>query len=207
MQLWRCFPARPAPLPVILLLDRRDETLARLLASLPEDEATARIAHRAKRGELHARRAALRHLLQQQGLPMPSRTEVGQPVLPGTGLHLSLSSRGHWIALALAERPLGIDVEQSITEEAIPFAALHPHESHWIGTIPADQRPFAAARLWAAKEAYWKARAFPTSVDPTGFAVTITGEHFSVADAVHGPAQGLFLTQGAEDPALALVML
>ena len=207
MRLWRRFPARPAPLPVILLLDRQDETVSAALAALPQEDTSSRIRHADKRQEVQARRAALHHLLAMQGLPSPSRNAVGQPVLPGSGLSLSLSSRGPWIALALAGCPVGIDVETDIPDAAIPFAALHPQESSWIGSVAAQHRPRAAARLWAAKEAYWKSRAFPTSIDPTGFAVTITGESFTITDPAHGPAQGRFLTEEEQDPALALVML
>lgn len=112
----------------------------------------------------------------------------GRPLLErpgGTKLHLSLATRSGLVAVALAEQPVGIDVERVAPTEAPPLATLHPAEAAALLELPESVRPLAFARLWCAKEAYVKALGTGFVRAPESFAVTFpTPERFEVADAL-----------------------
>lgn len=140
---------------------------------------------------------------------------AGRPLVlapHGSGLHLSLATRSGLVAVALAHRPVGIDVEQVVPAGEPPLAVLHPQERHWLGRLPASARPQAFARLWSAKEAYVKALGTGFARAPESFAVHLddTGR-FVVDDARNGrPASGFVrLTKngGHESMAAAFIVL
>jgi 4'-phosphopantetheinyl transferase len=82
----------------------------------------------------------------------------GRPVVPGADLHFSLSHSAGLALVAVAARPVGVDVE------ALPGAAavddvtgtLHPREQAELAATPPGERPAAFLRCWARKEAYLK---------------------------------------------------
>lgn len=139
----------------------------------------------------------------------------GRPLLAkpaGTKLHLSLATSAGLVAVALAEQPVGIDVERVDPTEAPPLATLHPAEAAALLGLPESVRPVAFARLWCAKEAYVKALGIGFRRAPESFAVTfLTLERFAVADAVLGSsAQGTSRTienGGQEILAAAMIVL
>jgi 4'-phosphopantetheinyl transferase len=173
-----------------------------------------------------AERSALRRgvaravLARQLGLDMAAlaieHETAGRPVLAGpagTGLHLSLATRGGVVAVALGTRPLGVDVEAVAPRAEPPLALLHPDERRPLQRLAADARPLAFARLWSAKEAYVKALGTGFLRPPESFAVTLVeGNGFVVADPERGttlPGFGHVLTRngGHEVMAAALVIL
>ncbi|MET8274528.1 MULTISPECIES: 4'-phosphopantetheinyl transferase family protein [unclassified Streptomyces] len=84
----------------------------------------------------------------------------GRPVLdpPSTRTRFSLSRSGQRVLIAVAELPVGVDVEgipsgPTVTDVA---GALHPAERAAIEAVPLAERGAAFARVWARKEAYLK---------------------------------------------------
>ncbi|MCV9939719.1 4'-phosphopantetheinyl transferase superfamily protein [Boseaceae bacterium BT-24-1] len=140
---------------------------------------------------------------------------AGRPLIiapHGAGLHLSLATRAGLVAVALAHRPVGVDVEQVDLASEPPMAALHPDERRWLESLPAPARPLAFAQLWSAKEAYVKALGTGFSRAPESFAVQFVGtERFTVGDDQGGrDASGFIrLTKngGHETMAAAFVTL
>lgn len=101
----------------------------------------------------------------------------------GSGLHISLATRGGLVALALAHTPVGVDVEQVDLAAQPPLAALHPREQAMLQALPAPARPLAFAQLWSAKEAYVKALGTGFRRPPESFEVRLTGlDGFTVDD-------------------------
>lgn len=111
---------------------------------------------------------------------------AGRPLIVaphGSGLHLSLATRSGLVAVALAHRPVGVDVEQVALASEPPLAALHADERRWFETLPTPARPLAFAQLWSAKEAYVKALGTGFVRAPESFAVQFDGaERFTVND-------------------------
>lgn len=140
---------------------------------------------------------------------------AGRPLIVaphGTGLHLSLATRAGLVAIALAHRPVGVDVEQVALAGEPPLAALHSDERRWLENLPAPARPLAFAQLWSAKEAYVKALGTGFARAPESFAVELDGaERFTVLDEQDGRHTSGFIrltkNGGHETMAAAFVTL
>lgn len=140
---------------------------------------------------------------------------AGRPLIlrpRGSGLHLSLATRSGLVAIALAHRPVGIDVEQVALANEPPLAALHPEERRWLEGLPASARPLAFAQLWSAKEAYVKALGAGFIRAPESFAVRLDGaERFAVRDEQIGRCADGFIqltkNGGHETMAAAFITL
>lgn len=136
------------------------------------------------------RETARRIIAAQLSLPIEAiaigHDERGRPLLAqpvGTGLHLSLATRAGFVALALAQHPVGVDVERVEPLAAPPLASLHPQERQALLALPELARPLAFAQLWAAKEAYVKALGTGFARAPESFSVTLSAqEAFSISD-------------------------
>ena len=142
-----------------------------------------------ERSEL--RRSLARELLARQFGLAEAAVEIGhepagRPLIlrpRGSGLHLSLATRAGLVAIALAHRPVGIDVERVALASEPPLAVLHPGERHWLENLPAPARPLAFAQLWSAKEAYVKALGTGFARAPESFSVQLDGaDRFAVSD-------------------------
>ncbi|MFE9929346.1 4'-phosphopantetheinyl transferase family protein [Streptomyces sp. NPDC005533] len=83
----------------------------------------------------------------------------GRPATPDGPLHYNLSHSGDLAYLALATRPVGIDIERTPTPQAVTdvLHTLHPEETTELASLPEAQRPQALARVWTRKEAALKA--------------------------------------------------
>ncbi len=79
------------------------------------------------------------------------------------GIHLSYATRGNWAAFAVADRPIGVDVEIVNRDEAVPWHVLHPDEQAW---IKAGDMAVRFAHVWTGKEAYLKALGTGLSQEP-----------------------------------------
>ncbi|CAN7550558.1 4'-phosphopantetheinyl transferase family protein [Bosea sp. LjRoot237] len=140
------------------------------------------------------RSLALKVLARQFGLAEDAveigHEPAGRPLIVaphGTGLHLSLATRAGLVAIALAHRPVGVDVEQVALASQPPLAMLHPDERRWLESLPAPARPLAFAQLWSAKEAYVKALGTGFARAPESFVVQLDGaERFTVSDEQDG---------------------
>lgn len=140
---------------------------------------------------------------------------AGRPLIVaphGTGLHLSLATRAGLVAIALAHRPVGVDVEQVALASQPPLAMLHPDERCWLQNLPVPARPLAFAQLWCAKEAYVKALGTGFARAPESFVVQLdSAERFTVIDDQDGSRTGGYslLTKngGHETMAAAFITL
>ncbi len=162
---------------------------------------------------------AARILARQLGLPPEAiaigHDERGRPLVAqprGRGLHLSLATRAGMVAVALARRPVGVDVEAVDARAAPPVAVLHPDESAWLLAQPEQERALAFARLWSAKEAYVKALGTGFARPPESFAISISPEgRLTVQDGAQArAATGVSRTienGGQEILAAAMVVL
>ncbi|PTM38933.1 4'-phosphopantetheinyl transferase superfamily protein [Bosea sp. 124] len=150
---------------------------------------TARPANLAERSLLR-RETARRVIARQLGLPADEvcidHDGKGRPLLArpaGRGLHLSLATRAGVVAVALAQRFVGIDIERIDPAATPPFAALHPAEGAMLRALPEATRPLAFARLWSAKEAYVKALGTGFVRAPESFSVTLLApDRFEIDD-------------------------
>lgn len=99
-----------------------------------------------------AAEALLRYALPQADLSQLSREPGGKPTLPG--FHFNLSHSGPWVAVAVGDAPLGVDVEclrEGRDTEAIARRWFTPREQAYVG-----QDPERFARIWTAKESRLK---------------------------------------------------
>ena len=74
--------------------------------------------------------------------------------------HFSLSHSGEWGVCALAESPVGIDVERqrAVQAERLAERYFSPQEATWLKTLTESERQQAFFRLWTAKESVLKAQ-------------------------------------------------
>jgi 4'-phosphopantetheinyl transferase len=162
-----------------------------------------------------ARRIIARQFALPEGAVEIGHDERGQPLLLGPvppGLHLSLATRAGVVAIALAQRPTGIDVEQIDDATEPPLASLHPDERAALLKLPAAKRTAAFAQIWSAKEAYVKALGTGFARSPESFAVTLSaGQRFFLTDPVRklrieGDTR-LIKNGGQESLAAAIIVL
>ncbi|MFD5682621.1 MULTISPECIES: 4'-phosphopantetheinyl transferase family protein [Streptomyces] len=130
----------------------------------------------------------------------------GRPVLPGSGLHFSLSHSASTVLLAFARTPVGVDVEAASARGTADelAASLHPREHAELAALPAAGRDEAFLRCWTRKEAHLKGEGAglahglaghyvgtgPAPASPRGWRlwdiVVGTGERAALALAVAG---------------------
>lgn len=139
---------------------------------------------------------------------------AGRPLLATareTDLQISLATRADVVAIALAQAPVGVDVERVDPAGVIPREALHRDEWRMLEESEPSLRALAFARLWAAKEAYVKALGTGFVRPPESFAILlISPERFRVHDPLRGMAEGALVTienGGQEILAAAAIVL
>ena len=142
-------------------------------------------------------RASLRMLLGDYTGEAPARVSLqisssGKPFLADrANLHFNLSHCEDRGVLAIARRPIGVDLERlRAVPEALSIAGnlFAPSESGALRAFPAELRSEAFLRCWTRKEAYVKARGVGLSVPLTSFEVTLDD----------GPPRLSFLEEPAE---------
>jgi phosphopantetheinyl transferase len=117
--------------------------------------------------------------------------ESGAPVViaPQTGLHLSLAGRETFCAVAIAPRPIGVDIEPLESMAAPVCDALHPRERAALAALDDVARHEAFLRWWTAKEAYLKALRTGFSRDPSLIEIVEAEEgRFAVRDGELTPS-------------------
>jgi 4'-phosphopantetheinyl transferase len=133
----------------------------------------ARILDPARRMRFVARRAALREILSEY---------AGRPAaaldLTATGVCFSCSHSADMAAVAVATRPLGVDVELERPRPALDRIATRmfaPAERNVLRSVEGEVRRHMFHRCWVAKEAYAKG---------LGRGLGMRFEEFSVAEAL-----------------------
>ncbi|QEL23198.1 4'-phosphopantetheinyl transferase superfamily protein [Bosea sp. F3-2] len=172
----------------MLWLDSADSVAPALPAVwlIPTGASPHNLAERSK-----LRRGTARHLLARQlGCAeedvVIAHDPAGRPLLArpeASGLQLSFATRAGIVAVAMAPRPIGVDVERIEMEGTVPLDVLHPDERGFLDAAANALRPLAFARIWAAKEAYVKALGVGFRRAPESFAVSLLSEiAFRVTD-------------------------
>ncbi len=148
------------------------------------------------RGAFLRRRALSRRIVAARLGVAPQSVEIGHApsgaprvLAPSSSLKISVSGRADFCAVAMAESPIGVDIEPSRAIEP-PWSLLHPNERNMLETLTGEARADAFSRLWTAKEAYLKALGLGFARDPTKIAI---GLDFSILDEEAAPT---ILTRG-----------
>lgn len=81
----------------------------------------------------------------------------GKPELVSGNIHFSLSHAGRWAVCALADTPVGVDVELPRCTLATARRFFAPAEVAQVEALPEAARSDALLRLWTAKESFTKA--------------------------------------------------
>jgi phosphopantetheinyl transferase len=133
-------------------------------------------------GFLHRRRLARALLAPQLGRPAAAirilRDQAGgapRIAAPAGGLFISFSARAGINALALARRPVGIDIELLRPAAAIPWNMLRGEEQAALRALPEAARDAAFLRLWTAKEAVAKALGTGLALPPEAIRIGKAG--------------------------------
>jgi phosphopantetheinyl transferase len=122
----------------------------------------------------------------------PRITSAREPIF------VSLASRGALVAIALSDRPVGVDVEIAAANPPEPaWNILHSREREWLSKQSGNEQAENFLALWCAKEAYLKAIGLGLRREPAEIAVTLLDKRqVSIEDA--GRSVGLdaaFVTQ------------
>jgi 4'-phosphopantetheinyl transferase len=142
------------------------------------------------RGAFLRRRALSRRVVAARLGVAPERVEIGHApsgaplvLAPVSSLKISVSGRADFCAVAMAEAPVGVDIEPSRAIEP-PWSLLHPNERSALEALTDEARLDAFTRLWTAKEAYLKALGLGFAREPTKIAI---GLDFSILDEEAAP--------------------
>ncbi|AXE24100.1 4-phosphopantetheinyl transferase [Streptomyces globosus] len=167
-------PPRTPPLPSCWLVTPDAQSIGELLAPRTLDAAEQRTAaafHSEQEGLGYmTAHVALRTLLGAALGRAPEAIRLvrrpcpdcggphGRPAVGGSALHFSLARTGGLALIALAARPVGVDIERVPDPDTAERLAseLHPRERHELAALPAGSRPGAVARIWVRKEAHSK---------------------------------------------------
>lgn len=167
----------------------RGGRMTRWIARLEEARGTLPVALIAHAVDGRERRRLLTHLAAAVLRRDPREVVVahasGRPpalVEPAARLFLSSASRDGWAALAVADRPVGIDIERVEPGLEIPWRVLHEAEARWLRGVPERRQPASFARLWTVKEAYLKALGKGLARSPETFRVACDDERLSVIE-------------------------
>lgn len=122
----------------------------------------------------------LDYALTEAGIPRDQRAiqlrPGGKPELVRGGVHFSLSHAGPWAVCALADTPVGVDVELPRCTMATARRFFAPAEVAQVEALPERARPDALLRLWTAKEAFTKALGQGLSLGLSSFEVRLRAD-------------------------------
>ena len=106
----------------------------------------------------------------------------GKPGLLGRDSpQFSLSHSGKWVACAVGESPLGVDIESPRCTLAMARRFFHPGEVAAVEALPPPEQPDALCRLWVAKEAFLKAEGLGLHLPLSSFCVQLAKDDLSLA--------------------------
>ena len=131
-------------------------------ASAERREGVARFRHASdKNRSLWAELFARWRLAEAAGVPVSevaiAHDEKGKPFWPGGSLSLSISHSGNYIAVAVGQEAVGVDVEKK--RKAAPAVAkrwFRPEENELLESLSETERTQTFFRLWTLKEAALK---------------------------------------------------
>lgn len=88
----------------------------------------------------------------------------GKPYDTAGELYVSLSHSGEYVAAAISDAPIGVDIERinaSLSAERLSARYLAAEEAEAILSLPEGERPEAFTRLFSEREAIAKRRELP----------------------------------------------
>ncbi len=165
----------------MLWLDSADSAAPALPAVwlIPSGASPRNLAERSALRRGTARRVLARQLGCVEEHVVIAHDPAGRPLLArpeASGLRLSLATRAGIVAVAMAPRPIGVDIERIGIEGPAPLGVLHPEERKHVEAASPALRALAFARIWAAKEAYVKALGVGFRRAPESFAISLVSE-------------------------------
>ncbi len=97
--------------------------------------------------------------------------KYGKPYLPAPAPFFNLSHAGRYVALALADHEIGVDLEPvTAFDDAVARKCFTPNEYRWLCAQANDEAFF---KLWTAKESIMKACGKGFSLPPESFELQI----------------------------------
>ncbi len=169
---WRedfCGPMEGA---TVVTLSLREDNLAPTRRDLHEAPSRDPL-----RGAFLRRRALSRRAVAARLGVAPQSVEIGHAasgaptvLAPSCALRISVSGRADFCAVAMAEAPIGVDIEP-VRDVEPPWNMLHPTERDALAGLTGAARGEAFLRLWTAKEAYLKALGLGFALEPSQVAI------------------------------------
>lgn len=102
--------------------------------------------------------------------PRPSRGANGKPFLPDLPhFHFSLAHSGDWAVCAVAEHPVGVDIEHLPSMADVIDVARHCFtqvEQRHLFALPEADQPSVFCKFWTIKESYMKATGLGLQIAP-----------------------------------------
>ncbi len=99
----------------------------------------------------------------------------GKPRAVGDKVHFNVSHSGRYVACAVADVPVGIDIEAEGENLDLLAAVAMPEEREVFSRMPEGEREALFCRMWTAKESYMKAVGLGMSIPPESFRVVRDG--------------------------------
>ena len=120
---------------------------------------------------------------------LEARDEKGKPYLQGLpGTSISLTHSEAWVACAVHDQPVGVDIERPRAADAgLAGTFMSPLELEQYAACPQADRLDYFSRLWTAKEAYLKAVGTGFSRPPGAVTLKIYGAELNTRPGGDGP--------------------
>lgn len=99
----------------------------------------------------------------------------GKPHASGDKVHFNVSHSGRYVACAVADVPVGIDIEAQGDNLDLLRSVAVPEEREEFARLPEEEREAVFCRMWTAKESYMKAVGLGMSIPPDSFRVVGDG--------------------------------
>jgi 4'-phosphopantetheinyl transferase len=108
----------------------------------------------------------------------------------GPTWHASVSHSGRWVAVAIADSPVGIDIEvhPDAAFAGLDDVAWSRSEQRALSEVPEPERRETRTRLWVQKEAYLKMRGVGLATPPSSVTLPVGREPTVTRDPL-GPEQ------------------
>ncbi|MCR3758119.1 4'-phosphopantetheinyl transferase family protein [Clostridium felsineum] len=102
----------------------------------------------------------------------------GQPKLMNEDkLYFNISHSGEWVAVAVDEKPVGIDIQEiNKTDLDIAKSFFSKQENEYISSLPEEKRIEAFFMLWTLKEAFIKAKGRGLYISLNSFTIDISNK-------------------------------
>ena len=141
-------------------------------------------AQRSLLGEILARYAICKGLGVRNTELVFGLNEYGKPVLiKPDGIHFNISHSGEWVACAVADSPVGIDIEMiKPVDYKIAERFFSEKESFFLINQSEETRLKYFYMLWTLKESYIKAEGRGLSIPLNSFTVDLKGNPIIIRD-------------------------